>query len=189
MALAHSPRDIPDVAAPIPHSLNAYSIPGALIAGGVAALVFSGLLWLLRLMGVTNFSIALFLGSSFTGDTAPGTLALGLAVHVIFGALTGLIYALIFHAWGWATWARGVAIAIPHALVAGGMMVALAEVHPLRSEQTGTPGFLAGNYNWLTAALLMALFLLFGAITGSIYARFVPHLTPGTPKVARDVRE
>ncbi|HYE60582.1 MAG TPA: hypothetical protein VD997_01180 [Phycisphaerales bacterium] len=189
MALAHHPRDIPDVATPIPHSLRAYSLPGALTAGALAALVFSGLLWLARLMGITNFSIAEFLGSLFTRDTGGAALALGLAVHVMFGALVGLIYAVIFHAWGWATWARGVAIAIPHAIVGGGMLAALGEMHPLNGELTGNPGFLGGNYGWLTAATLMGLFLIFGAITGAVYAHFVPHLSPANPDAAINPRE
>ena len=184
MALAPHLRPV-DMATPIPHSLSAFSYAGALVSGLLGGLAFSGLLWLARLMGMTGFSVSMFIGSLFTGETTTAALWLGLGFHLVLSMLTGLVYALLFHAWGWSTWARGIAIAIPHAILAGLAMTAVSYIHPVTSDKLlANPGFLAGNYDWLSAVILFALFLVYGAIVGSLYARYIPHLDPAHPEAS-----
>lgn len=186
MALAPNIRPGPDIATPIPHSLSSYSMSGAVTAGVIASVVFSGLLWIARLMGITNFSISLSLGSMFTGDETVGTLWLGLLINIVLGVLAAMVYALLFHSWGWATWARGVAIGMGHAVLAGVLMLGIPRVHPGGVNQViSDPGFLGANAGWMTAVGVFFLFLIYGAIVGEVYSRYVPHLSPATPEARR----
>jgi hypothetical protein len=183
MALVH--QRVPNIATPIPHSLHSYSIGGAALAGFVGSLLFSGLFWFAQLSGFTNFSVSLYLGSLFLGEISANAALLGLGVHVLFGVLTAFIYAFIFHMWGWATWARGMAISVPHAIVAGLMLVPLSNMHPLTSEPIADPGFLGSAFGWLTPLILLTLFMIYGATVGAIYSKFVPHLSAEHPEAGR----
>jgi hypothetical protein len=132
-------------------------------------------------MGVTNFSISIMLGSMFTGDEGNGALWLGLMINFVIGAITAFAYAVLFHVWGWSTWARGVAIGIPHAILAGSLMYVVPHVHPGGAGPLHqNPGFLAGNDGWLTAVIMFFLYMIYGAIVGMVYSRYVPHLSPQT---------
>lgn len=95
----------------------------------------------------------------------------GFLMHLMISGLLGIVYGLVFEAWGEAGWWRGVLIAIPHIIVAGALMWMLPAMHPAVPEhpQLIAPGFLAANYGWMTVMGVIVLHLTYGAVVGAMY--------------------
>lgn len=146
----------------------------ALYAGLAGAAVMSVLLGLGRLAGVP-VKLELLLGSMFTASVGYGSFLLGLTLHLLLGALFGLLHALLLtrvlrraDVWG------GLLVGAGHAAVAGLLFGALPGVHPLIPWDPLVPQVLPrfGAFMHLLGPLAMALFvaahLAFGAVVGAI---------------------
>lgn len=104
----------------------------------------------------------------------------GLAMHFLNGWMFSLIYVLVFHALGMATWWLGALGGVAHAaffLTVG--IPALPHVHPRMAtavhgpsvaRQLEPPGFLALNYGKRTPIGFMLAHVAYGAILGGFYS-------------------
>jgi uncharacterized membrane protein YagU involved in acid resistance len=129
-------------------------------------------------LGITRMGLPYMLGTIFTPDRDRAKLV-GWLVHLVNGWIFSLIYVAAFHAWGEASWWRGGAIGLVHALfvLTVGMRL-LPGLHPrMAGEQQGPtvvrqlepPGFLALNYGVQTPLVVVIAHVVFGMILGAFY--------------------
>lgn len=99
------------------------------------------------------------------------TRALGLGAHLLIGGLLAVAYAAVFEAWRRAGFARGIAIAVPHAFLSGILLGFLPAIQPAIAENPALrpAGFLAVNLGWMSVALFFLLHAIYGAIVGAAY--------------------
>ncbi|HSD76944.1 MAG TPA: hypothetical protein VLA98_06050 [Solirubrobacteraceae bacterium] len=126
-------------------------------------------------LGWTRLSLPWLLGAFFTPDRDRAR-AVGIAVHLVNGWLLSLVYFGAFAATGRPSVALGTAIGLVHGLfVAAVGLQALPAVHPriarphagpTTERRIEPPGFLARNYGWSTAAVVLAAHAVFGAVLG-----------------------
>ena len=129
-------------------------------------------------LGLTRMNIPFMLGTIFRGAHRPAA-RIGFFVHLVNGWLFALAYVAAFHAWGGATWWRGAAIGIVHALfVLCALMPVLPVMHPrmAMAEQGPSslrmlepPGFLAMHYGMPTPVSVFVAHILYGGILGAFY--------------------
>jgi uncharacterized membrane protein YagU involved in acid resistance len=150
-----------------------------LLWGFVGTVVLTTIMSAAQGLRLTRMSLPFMLGSIFTRDRDRARI-LGTLVHLAMGWAFSLLYVAAFEAWREATWARGAAIGLVHALfvLSAGMRV-LPGLHPrMASEQQGPtvarqlepPGFLALNYGVQTPLCVILAHLVFGVILGAFYA-------------------
>lgn len=153
---------------------------GSLAGGFVGTLVLTTGLRAAQEFGWTRMDIPLLLGTAFT-DNRHRASAIGYALHFVNGLLFSLVYAGIFAAVGHTGWLFGLVLGALHGMFAGGALVnvLLPAVHPRMgtpttdSEETPLlepPGWLMRNYGGWTAAVTLALHLVYGAIVGGFAA-------------------
>ncbi len=150
-----------------------------LLWGFVATVVLTTVMAGTQGLRLTRINLPYMLGTMFTPDRDRAKL-LGIFVHLAIGWAFSLVYVAAFEAWGKATWLRGAAIGLVHAVfVLSAGMRTLPGLHPrMASEQQGPtvarqlepPGFLALNYGVQTPVSVVVAHLLFGAILGGFYA-------------------
>jgi hypothetical protein len=129
-------------------------------------------------LGLTRMNLAYMLGTILTPDRDRARFY-GHIVHVGVGWLFSLIYVIIFHSLGSASWWRGMIIGICHGLfVLLVLMSLMPGLHPrMASEQHGPdshnmlepPGFLGQNYGAWTPFAVILSHAIFGAILGAFY--------------------
>jgi hypothetical protein len=143
---------------------------GRALAGGlVGALVVSAVTGVLRFVGVP-LNIEMMLGSLVLGMIGPGVWLLGLGMHLVAGAIIGIVYAVIFEkGLHEASVGLGLALASVHAVVTGIILAFVPDVHPLVPSILPAPGPFLLGLGAFGVLLFLALHLLFGAIVGSIY--------------------
>lgn len=142
----------------------------AFFAGVVGAVIMTILFAVGRAVDIP-FNLAMILGSWVTLEVGVGTWILGFVMHVILGGLFGMIYASFFHGWRRADWMAGIALSIPHIVIAGFFFWVLPYVHGAIPEHPAFPylGFLAWNYGGWVFLELIVLHLIYGAVVGEIY--------------------
>ncbi len=126
-------------------------------------------------LGLTRLSLPWLLGAFFTPDRDRAR-TVGIAVHLVNGWVLSLVYFGAFAATGRPSVALGAAIGLVHGLfVAAVGLQALPAVHPriarphagpTTERRIEPPGFLARNYGWSTAAVVLAAHVVFGAVLG-----------------------
>ena len=126
-------------------------------------------------LGWTRLSLPWLLGAFFTPDRDRAR-AIGILVHLVNGWLLSLVYVGAFAATGRPGVALGAAIGLVHGLfVAAVGLQALPAVHPriarphagpTTERRIEPPGFLARNYGWSTAAVVIAAHVVFGGVLG-----------------------
>lgn len=142
----------------------------AIQAGIVGALVMSFIMWLARITGTLPANLEMMLGTMI--GLSPGAFAwiVGFVIHVVAGAVFGLIYAWCFerllHQAGWLT---GLGIGVVHTIVSGLFLAAIPALHPLIPQQMPAPGAFMAGLGALGVAAFAVLHLLFGAIVGGAY--------------------
>lgn len=146
--------------------------------GFVATAVLTTMMSVGQGIGLTRMSIPYLLGTMLTPDRDRARLV-GIAVHLVNGWIFALAYAGAFHAWGGATWWKGVILGAVHvAFVLAVAMPAMPALHPrMASETEGPtvvrqlepPGFLALHYGTRTPIAAILAHLVFGAILGASY--------------------
>jgi hypothetical protein len=150
-----------------------------LLWGFVATVVLTTAMAATQGLRLTRINLPYMLGTMFTPDRDRAKLV-GAFVHLGFGWAFSLLYVAAFEAWRQATWVRGAAVGLVHAVfvLTVGMRF-LPGLHPrMASEQQGPtvarqlepPGFLALNYGVQTPVTVVLAHLLFGAILGGFYA-------------------
>lgn len=129
-------------------------------------------------MGLTRMNLPFMLGTMFRDAHRPAE-RIGFVAHLINGWIFALVYVAAFHAWGGATWWRGMAIGLVHALfVLTALMPVLPAMHPrMAGPEQGPsavrmlepPGFFALHYGVRTPLSVVAAHLAYGAILGAFY--------------------
>jgi hypothetical protein len=143
------------------------SVLAAIIAGVIGTLVITLLMAMGPRMGLPEMDIVGMLGSMFG---APGSRVLGWALHLMMGAIFGLIYAYLWSVGvGSATILGGLVFGLVHWLVAGLVMAGMPMLHAgiksgampepgaYMTKSSGFKGFLGGLMGHLVFGLVVAL--------------------------------
>jgi len=144
--------------------------------GFVATVVLTIVLASSQGLGLTRMNIPFMIGTMFRSGNRPAA-RIGFFVHLVDGWLFALVYVAAFHAWGGATWWRGAAIGLVHALfVLTVLMPSLPAMHPRMAmpEQGPSdlrmlepPGFFALHYGYPTPVSVIVAHVLYGIILGA----------------------
>lgn len=127
-------------------------------------------------LGMTRMNAPYLVGTMVTADRDRAKLV-GFVIHLVNGWVFALVYVAAFQLWGGATWWKGAAIGLVHALfVLAVAMPVLPGLHPrMASEQRGPtvvrqlepPGFFALNYGVRTPVSVIIAHLAFGIVLGT----------------------
>jgi hypothetical protein len=151
---------------------------GWLLWGFVATIVLTTILSASQGLHLTRMNIPFLLGTIFRSGSRAAART-GFLVHLVNGWIFALVYVAAFHAWGGATWWRGAAIGLVHALfvLAAAMPVlpafhprmAMADEGPTAVRRLEPPGFFAVHYGVRTPISVVLAHLVYGAILGGFY--------------------
>jgi uncharacterized membrane protein YagU involved in acid resistance len=146
--------------------------------GFVATIVLTTILSASQGLHLTRMNIPFLLGTMFRPGSRAAT-RIGFLVHLVNGWIFALVYVAAFHAWHGATWWRGAAIGLVHALfvLAAGMPVlpafhphmAMPEQGPTHVAKLEPPGFFAVHYGVRTPVSVLFAHVVYGAILGAFY--------------------
>jgi hypothetical protein len=128
-----------------------------------------------QMVGLTRLDIPLLLGTLFAEDPDRARVV-GFGLHLVFGQLFALGYALGFAVLDTATWWLGAVFGLLHVGIAlTGIIPLLPGVHPrIASERAGLeshtvlepPGLLALNYGRQTPIVATVAHVLYGIVLG-----------------------
>ena len=145
------------------------NILAAAIAGLIATIVFTMVLFMAPRMGMPKMDIVALLSSMFGKANPP----LGWGLHLMMGVVFGLIYAFLWSKGiGAATWKWGLAFGAAHWLIVGAVMGMIPLVHiGIRRGEAKAPGYWMTNHGGMLAfgGGLMG-HLIFGVVTALVYA-------------------
>lgn len=151
---------------------------GWLLWGFVATIVLTTILSASQGLHLTRMNIPFLLGTMFKNGSRAAA-RVGFLVHLANGWIFALVYVAAFHAWGGATWWRGAAIGLVHALfvLAAAMPIlpayhprmAMADEGPTAVRRIEPPGFFALHYGVQTPVSVVVAHLLYGVILGGFY--------------------
>ena len=154
------------------------NVGGWLLWGFVATIILTTILAGSQGLGLTRMNIPFLLGTMFHEGSRPATRT-GFGVHLVNGWLFALLYVAAFQAWGGATWWRGAAIGLVHALfVLSAAMPILPALHPRMAvadhgptalRKLEPPGFFALHYGVRTPISVILAHVMYGAILGAFY--------------------
>ncbi|MEN8172387.1 MAG: DUF6789 family protein [Chloroflexota bacterium] len=115
------------------------NVLAAVLAGLIGTVVITMLMAMAPKMGMPKMDMVGILGSMFG---APGNRGLGLLIHLMMGAVFGLIYAALWSAGvGSLTAVGGIVFGIVHWLAAGMMMAPMSMMHAgIKSGALPAPG-------------------------------------------------
>lgn len=151
---------------------------------GAAAMTLAGIL--VRTLGITTMNLELMLGTMVTSQVGMGSWGLGLLIHLVLGALFGLLYGAVMEALGKSGWEVGLGIATVHVVVTGLALPLIGAAHPLvRSGQLAPPGVFASGLGVVGVVLYVALHWLYGVIVGRSYVVLSTVTEPGFTPAAR----
>jgi uncharacterized membrane protein YagU involved in acid resistance len=148
---------------------------GWAVFGLVATSALTGVMTTAQLAGLTRLDLPLVLGTLVTEDPDRARLA-GFLIHLGFGQVFALGYALVFALLHQATWWLGGLLGLLHVTVALTVLLPLLPgLHPrMASYRAGPasrtvlepPGLLALNYGVQTPAVAVAGHLVYGVALG-----------------------
>jgi hypothetical protein len=145
----------------------------AILIGILGGIAMSLMMLMARAMGLIDAHMERYEGCMVTGnEEGGGTVATGLAMHLMLSALIGIVYAWAFaQFWGQATWALGLLGGLIHWAVAG-MVLPMMDgmnrcVRDGRIRAFGAFG--SGRGAMMVVGFLMG-HLLYGLIFGWLYA-------------------
>jgi hypothetical protein len=143
------------------------------ISGFGATVILTLMLVAAQGLGLTRMSLPYLLGTMFTPDRDRARLV-GVVVHLLNGWIFSLVYFAAFAVAGAATLLLGALIGLVHGLfVAAVGLPALPAFHPrvarphagpTTERRLEPPGFMACNYGWSTAAVIVAAHVVFGLL-------------------------
>ena len=125
---------------------------------------------------LTRMSIPFLLGTALTANLDRSA-AYGFIIHFLNGWGFSAVYALVFGAWGQATWWQGLMLGLLHGLFALAVLIPLLpSIHPRMAGRNSSPkdvalveppGFMALNYGARTPAVTILAHLAYGSILGA----------------------
>jgi hypothetical protein len=141
----------------------------AFVAGVIGGVVVSAVSAVARVLGVpVNFEI--LLGTILGHPPSLATWLAGLAAHLAFAGLVGLLYGWGFETLsGRADWRVGLGFGLVHAIVAGVLLWVLPAVHPLMAERIPAPGPFLSRFGGLGVLVELVVHLTYGATVGALY--------------------
>jgi hypothetical protein len=141
----------------------------AIGAGVTGALAMTVLMAIVRWAGMP-VNLEMMLGTMVGREPGPATWVVGLAIHLMMGALFAIAYAAAFeYATHRAGAAVGAGIGLAHAAFSGIMMAAIPAIHPMVPEAMPSPGMFMVNMGLAGVTLFLVEHVMFGAIVGGIY--------------------
>lgn len=148
----------------------AMKITRAITAGILGALVMTFIMWIAREVIGMQVNLEMMLGTMFGLEKSFATWLIGLTIHLMVGAMFGLIYAWCFenliHK---ANWLYGIGIGAVHTVFSGVMLGAVPFMHPLIPEQMSAPGMFMANLGAIGIVAFTMLHVIFGGIVGGMY--------------------
>lgn len=141
----------------------------AFLAGAFGGIVMSVLMFLGRAVMGMDVNLEMMMGTMFF-DPGPVAWIVGFVMHVMLSGLIGIAYLWAFETiTKRAGVAMGLAISVPHILIAGVVMGAvIPAVHRLIPEQMPGPGYFLANHGTLGIVAFVMLHLVFGGIVGAM---------------------
>jgi hypothetical protein len=140
----------------------------AILAGLAGAAVMSAIMAFVRWLGI-NISLEELLGSMFQSDSPRRAWQMGFALHLVIGAVMGIVYAVAFeYAVQRSGWLVGSGFGIGHGLMAGLFMSAIPAMTPLIPGSYDAPGPFLSNIHF-GALIFLLLHAAYGATVGLIY--------------------
>lgn len=140
--------------------------------GLVGAIIMTILIYLLKVMG-HNIDIPYLLGTRFLNiENTSGVYFLGIILHLIAGALWGILYVFMITAMAVTpNWPIGILWGFGHGIFIGVLMGILSENHPYIGEgkPMSDPGILGNRWSTATPYLILILHIIFGATTLGYY--------------------
>lgn len=134
------------------------SLIAAIVAGLIATLAMTALMYMAPMMGMPKMDIVGMLGSMFSRQTATNGGAftsgsnpvLGWMLHLMMGAVFGAVYALLWNAFGLKpSWHIGLIFGMVHGLITPMLMPMMVRMHPnppqMESGASSTMGMALGH--------------------------------------------
>jgi len=148
-----------------------------LLSGVLGAVAMSATMFLIRQLG-EDVSLELLLGSIFTGVTSVSPWLTGFMLHIVMGALMGLLYAIIFEIVESSGPLTGGGLGLAHGLMAGLFMSGITAMNPL-SLGSSSPGPFLTHMKYGPVIFLLV-HLIYGMTVGLVYGRPLhkPQLRP-----------
>jgi hypothetical protein len=147
----------------------------ALMAGLAGAMAWEAAARLAIALGLPIFDVVYIMGTLVAGDSPASVWwPIGLAVHLLVGAIWAVFYAYFFWSeFPWKPYVQGMVFALGPAIVTGLVMVPqLALMHPLVLHgQLPKPGVFARHLGWGGPVGDILGHLIYGAVLGAIYVR------------------
>lgn len=158
----------------------------AIIVGIIGAIVVMLIVWLGGRVGGASADLAALTAASIAGRTDVSTWLAGVVTQLVLGACAALVYAALFewlfeHAGSW----LGLAVAVPHAIVAGLILGFLPADRLIAAGLTPPGAFYEFAGGWCIAAFVVA-HLAFGWFVGAAYGR-TRHTVHSTPRAWTEV--
>jgi len=159
---------------------NNFDAPVAALAGIVGALAMLMVIYGGRAMGMTSMDLLRTLGTMAMPNGEKNVVyGIGLMMHLMMGAVLGVVHAGLLHAVGPTSeggavgW--GILFGLGHgAMVAVMMPVMLTKVHPLvHSGELPDPGFAMTGMGKMTPAGITMSHIVFAVVAGLIYTSTV----------------
>lgn len=134
------------------------SLIAAIVAGIIATLAMTALMYLAPMMGIPKMDIVGILGGMFNRQTATnggvstssGNPVLGWMLHLMMGAVFGIVYALLWSAFGLKpSWHIGLIFGMIHGLLTPMVMPMMMRMHPnppqMESGASSAMGMVLGH--------------------------------------------
>jgi hypothetical protein len=149
------------------------NIIGAIVAGLVGTIIISMVMLMAPKMGMPKMAIWEMLGAMFSPE---GNVALGWVMHLMMGAIFGIIYAALWAAGlGSVTVVSGLIFGVVHWLVAGLMMGGMPMMHAgIKAGAVSAPGvFMLKNGGMMGFMGGLIGHAIFGVVVALVYGLFV----------------
>jgi hypothetical protein len=143
----------------------------AVLAGSVGAVVVIVVVWLGGRLAGTSADLAALTAACIAGRAGGPSWFVGLFAQLVLGACAALVYAALFerlfeHAGAW----LGLAVAVPHVIVAGLIVGFLPGDRIIAAGLTPPGAFYEFGGRWCIGGFIVA-HLLFGWLVGVTYRR------------------
>ena len=144
----------------------------AAISGFIGALILTSLIYLLKLFG-QDLDIPYLIGTRFVDiQNESQVYIVGILLHLLIGAGWGILYVILLTAMVVTpNWPAGILWGLGHGIFVGALLGIIADTHPYIGENKPikSPGILGREWGPLIPYWILALHIIFGVCTLSIY--------------------
>ena len=144
----------------------------AAFSGFIGAIILTLLIYLLKIFG-QDLDIPFLIGSRFIDiNKRSQVYAAGILLHLLIGAGWGVLYVFLLTAMVVTpNWPAGILWGFGHGIFVGSMMGIIADTHPYIGDEQPikSPGILGSEWGTLMPYWVLALHIIFGVCTLSIY--------------------